>query len=234
MDCLTGVLVCDISIHAPRTGSDAFPCLAARAYSNFNPRSPHGERRRQRPKKKIKKSYFNPRSPHGERRGILSSPTDERRISIHAPRTGSDLIFSEQTVMDALFQSTLPARGATRVANATVDDRHISIHAPRTGSDGIERRSEGEEGDFNPRSPHGERPRPFCRCSQIKRFQSTLPARGATKRRRKSVPAKSFQSTLPARGATSNRGNDAAGGRNFNPRSPHGERRSRPSALAGR
>ena len=34
-------------------------------------------------------------------------------ISIHAPRTGSDLIFSEQTVMDALFQSTLPARGAT-------------------------------------------------------------------------------------------------------------------------
>ena len=33
-----------ISIHAPRTGSDAFPCLVARAYSNFNPRSPHGER----------------------------------------------------------------------------------------------------------------------------------------------------------------------------------------------
>ena len=33
-----------------------------------------------------------------------------------------------------------------------------------------------------------------------------------------------FQPTLPARGATSNRSNDAAGGRHFNPRSPHGER----------
>ena len=61
------IMPTDISIHAPRTGSDghravraglggqfqstlpargatAFPCLAARAYSNFNPRSPHGER----------------------------------------------------------------------------------------------------------------------------------------------------------------------------------------------
>ena len=33
-----------ISIHAPRMGSDACPSIASRPVSNFNPRSPHGER----------------------------------------------------------------------------------------------------------------------------------------------------------------------------------------------
>ena len=46
MDCLTGVLVCDISIHAPRTGSDPRPALPVSTSANFNPRSPHGERQR--------------------------------------------------------------------------------------------------------------------------------------------------------------------------------------------
>ena len=59
--------VLQISIHAPRTGSDAFPCLAARAYSNFNPRSPHGERRPLGREKIPLHADFNPRSPHGER-----------------------------------------------------------------------------------------------------------------------------------------------------------------------
>ena len=35
----------------------------------------------------------------------------------------------------------------------------ISIHAPRTGSDGLPRAGDERGGDFNPRSPHGERPR---------------------------------------------------------------------------
>ena len=81
---------CLISIHAPRTGSDAFPCLAARAYSNFNPRSPHGERLNM-----------------GARTVRLNI------ISIHAPRTGSDLTASPMGLMMNVFQSTLPARGAT-------------------------------------------------------------------------------------------------------------------------
>ena len=34
-----------ISIHAPRTGSDTLDTPAMEAYSDFNPRSPHGERR---------------------------------------------------------------------------------------------------------------------------------------------------------------------------------------------
>ena len=57
-----------------------------------------------------------------------------RRISIHAPRTGSD----SSTAADdaaARFQSTLPARGATQAAILFRLLILISIHAPRTGSD---------------------------------------------------------------------------------------------------
>ena len=35
------------------------------------------------------------------------------------------------------FQSTLPARGATRGTVSCGCNRIISIHAPRTGSDGL-------------------------------------------------------------------------------------------------
>ena len=56
---------------------------------------------------------------------------------------------------------------------------------------------------FNPRSPHGERPRPSVPHISTIEFQSTLPARGATHRRwAMRSTAAAFQSTLPARGAT--------------------------------
>ena len=55
---------------------------------------------------------------------------------------------------------------------------------------------------FNPRSPHGERQAQGIYFFQLARFQSTLPARGAT--------WVSVDKVLPLN--------------NFNPRSPHGER----------
>ena len=63
--CINGVL--DISIHAPREGSDSpFP-HAARPPENFYPRS-----------------------PRGERPSTMQAPKDSTPISIHAPREGSD------------------------------------------------------------------------------------------------------------------------------------------------
>ena len=56
-------------------------------------------------------------------------------ISIHAPRTGSD--------MKTIKLSTKAL---------------ISIHAPRTGSDTNANKSGIIYVYFNPRSPHGERP----------------------------------------------------------------------------
>ena len=101
-----------ISTHAPRTGSDLYGRFVYRAASNFNPRSPHGERRYSG-KHQLRQQHFNPRSPHGERRvSVTRSPTPQ-----------------------AAFQPTLPARGATRNAVHDKSDNFISTHAPRTGSD---------------------------------------------------------------------------------------------------
>ena len=56
--------------------------------------------------------------------------------------------------------------------------------------------------DFNPRSPHGERPYSSCPPRKQNGFQSTLPARGATCIEYRCSYIWTFQSTLPARGAT--------------------------------
>ena len=169
--------------------------------------------------------HFNPRSPHGERQRKPPAAHQPPEISIHAPRTGSDKPVPGRKKDKNGFQSTLPARGAT----CAVDQPHagdgISIHAPRTGSDRQVKLSRVKISDFNPRSPHGERLSPAFLSLALIRFQSTLPARGATSpdkvgrglemisihaprtgsddaatQRTRIIFA--FQSTLPARGAT--------------------------------
>ena len=168
--------------------------------THFNPRSPHGERLA-RPRRLRPMGNFNPRSPHGERlfaqdvefldsafQSTLPARGATRgrvralphfRISIHAPRTGSDDTSKGYVLIAIKFQSTLPARGATRMrallrsgvqfqstlpargatgnTKLTVSPAKISIHAPRTGSDHACCQSPRETGYFNPRSPHGER-----------------------------------------------------------------------------
>ena len=102
----------------------------------------------------------------------------------------------------------------------------ISIHAPRRGSDLPDHPSAPRSGDFNPRSPQGERPHTFQYVIVYKLFQSTLPAGGATQ-----IPAGNrhrcckFQSTLPAGGATIMPRVFSASSY-FNPRSPQGERQT--------
>ena len=59
-------------------------------YGNFNPRSPHGERRNIAATFAKGSWHFNPRSPHGERRVPYITNGRAFSISIHAPRTGSD------------------------------------------------------------------------------------------------------------------------------------------------
>ena len=80
-----------ISTHAPRTGSDG-ACARVRARG----------------------SDFNPRSPHGERLLIFFRFFFDFFISTHAPRTGSDEIRPPPPTFKKSFQPTLPARGATR------------------------------------------------------------------------------------------------------------------------
>ena len=169
-----------ISIHAPRTGSDQRGIRRVRRCDDFNPRSPHGERRGLL----LRLLQFRPFQSTLPARGatIFSSRlTNLCKISIHAPRTGSDLRRCPRASLPPNFNPRSP-HGERRFTSSTSVFRH----------------------DFNPRSPHGERLAWKSNKSQHHRFQSTLPARGATR-----VPLRNralgieFQSTLPARGATS-------------------------------
>ncbi len=171
----------DISIHAPRTGSDTMArttstrtpsfqsTLPARGATqsglrltlwrrNFNPRSPHGERRAGGASGARNAGDFNPRSPHGERRSSDNRSTPGRGFQSTLPARGATSKYMRD-VLDYLFQSTLPARGATDgCGGGGAKKSDISIHAPRTGSDNAGTQEAIRQQNFNPRSPHGERP----------------------------------------------------------------------------
>ena len=147
-------------------------------------------------------TYFNPRSPHGERRCTLLhlpscnrfqstlpargatraglQPHRVREISIHAPRTGSDPGSPAERRNDYISIHA-PRTGSDRQGAGQTGFFHISIHAPRTGSDSTRRRGACASAHFNPRSPHGERLAQGYQINPATIFQSTLPARGATK-----------------------------------------------------
>ena len=145
---------------------------------DFNPRSPRGERRFSG-RCWADWCDFNPRSREGSDRPA-AYPGSKTGISIHAPREGSDKPLSghdffrlqhfnprsprgerlqrqNATCFGFLFQSTLPARGATLSCAQKRKIGIISIHAPREGSDFVTNAQEAAERHFNPRSPRGER-----------------------------------------------------------------------------
>ena len=104
-----------ISIHAPREGSDSSGSTLWEMLLHFYPRSPRGERpdiwwvgdysdkflstlpargaTRLRRTSSSAPGYFYPRSPRGERPGAGRQHPYHHRISIHAPREGSDGIY---------------------------------------------------------------------------------------------------------------------------------------------
>ena len=192
----------EISIHAPRTGSDCAGRNGRTEQQDFNPRSPHGERPGPHSTNKNAISFQSTLPARGAT-VVVKVPICRAAISIHAPRTGSDEHDLSVPCLRRQFQSTLPARGATnhnsrssyachisihapRTGSDSPDEsrernRPISIHAPRTGSDGTRRSSCGSRSNFNPRSPHGERRACKAQLSATCQFQSTLPARGATR-----------------------------------------------------
>ena len=153
---------------------------------------------------------FNPRSPHGER---LCCYVDGRP--------------------EYEFQSTLSSRRAT-----VLGDFYTFLNT-----------------DFNPRSPHGERlaglpvglvpgefqstlssrraTRTYQDLLAVGEFQSTLSSRRATAQADSRIRSSAFQSTLSSRRATRSPSFLSRRRQNFNPRSPHGERRAMaiPKAL---
>ena len=201
MDVGLGSFGSDISIHAPRTGSDRSPKPATGSF----PISIHAPRTgsdAQFLRSAGVRVYFNPRSPHGERLLHNASQRGNLLISIHAPRTGSDGNRRKTAPSPDDFNPRSPHGERPRQRVTPPNAKGISIHAPRTGSDFACGSKNAAQTDFNPRSPHGERPGLNGRMVEAEKFQSTLPARGATRKSSYICICGRFQSTLPARGAT--------------------------------
>ena len=213
-----------ISIHAPRTGSDQPSCRPRRSWHSI--------------------------SIHAPRTGS-DPPFDYNRInayiSIHAPRTGSDSAPAfapdaaeyfnprsphgerpEDDIEDSrlwVFQSTLPARGATRLLTFWTTSGQISIHAPRTGSD-AELAFVAQLGKISIHAPRTGSDLALDIDDDVDFISIHAPRTGSDIVVRLLLRHRRlFQSTLPARGATKLVAVFARDREDFNPRSPHGERR---------
>ena len=193
----------------------------------FNPHPPRGGR----PTSCwycVSPPYFNPHPPRGGRHARRDADLCPQRISIHTPREGGDPArryrwprwrnfnphpprggrLTQVGVVQRkrnLFQSTPPARGATR----------------RTG---LRRQSSCR---FNPHPPRGGRPFVSIPCHPLKRFQSTPPARGATLRGGTGGRDGAISIHTPREGGDSLKlGSSNASEICFNPHPPRGGRRA--------
>ncbi|AUD81563.1 hypothetical protein NRBB51_1479 [Bifidobacterium breve] len=150
-----------------------------------------------------------------------------------------------------IFQSTLPGWGATWLLLWRLGGgRHFNPRSPdgeRRGWETVPNRRSGFQSTlpgwgataaagvrvrglwyFNPRSPDGERP--LSRCAQYNRVIISIhaPRMGSDLFERVWRGSRLiFQSTLPGWGATRSSTSPQAAPRNFNPRSPDGERQPR-------
>ena len=172
------------------------------------------------------------------------------KISIHAPRTGSDVKRNTDHITPLYFNPRSPHGERLVACEESQAVTIISIHAPRTGSDEAMMTGEARVTDFNPRSPHGERlicvlcmfnfkryfnprsphgerPCSARRCGLLRPISIHAPRTGSDgicivfsfrQYGRISIHA-------PRTGSDNSPRHAAVKSSNFNPRSPHGERR---------
>jgi len=133
----------------------------------------------------------------------------KRRVSIHAPRVGSDAAVEEVS-----------------------QSMKVSIHAPRVGSDAFRASSGKTPGSFNPRPPCGERHSPAPTKSPKSRFQSTPPVWGATTSDTDYLGVVDVSIHAPRVGSDLWPSRSFGGILCFNPRPPCGERQSGNFATA--
>ena len=168
---------------------------------------------------------FNPRSPHGERRQRAAAEGIGIQFQSTLPARGATSKLVDRLPCDKEFQSTLPARGATNIRGNWLALVGISIHAPRTGSDSTRVGRKEKHKDFNPRSPHGERPVGLP-CPLAYRYFNPRSPHGE---RRSAAVYDAVQPHFNPRSPHGERPHSPTVGmrrENFNPRSPHGERRN--------
>ena len=124
-----------------------------------------------------------------------------RTISIHAPCTGSDDVALSVSA-GSHISIHAPCTGSDSLELVSCQGVCISIHAPCTGSDNSSSSSRAARTDFNPRSLHGERRNDSDHFREVA-ISIHAPCTGSDSLRTAcTFPTRRFQSTLPARGAT--------------------------------
>ena len=101
-----------ISIHAPRTGSDFQHLCGFARLCAFQSTLPARGATTELSRVQIAKLFQSTLPARGATRRA-DVPANSHPISIHAPRTGSDPVIDIFNIARHAFQSTLPARGAT-------------------------------------------------------------------------------------------------------------------------
>ena len=98
-------------------------------------------------------------APHAGCDASISHSGIYYSISIHAPHAGCDRLDNMCIALKLRFQSTHPMRGATGCTECIERRVPISIHAPHAGCDWCTAPRDGQQDDFNPRTPCGVRRR---------------------------------------------------------------------------
>src|ERR1035441_1598113 len=191
-----------VSIHAAREGGDGLHAQAAAFQSVSIHAAREGGDSAQCPHH-TQAGCFNPRRPRGRRQQHIRLGVTVLAVSIHAAREGGDARTLRAPITNTLFQSTPPARAATihpcaglltvafqstpparaatQIESALCVKDAVSIHAAREGGDRQVASFVHFTLCFNPRRPRGRRHRGLHYRSVDDMFQSTPPARAATK-----------------------------------------------------
>ncbi len=154
-------------------------------------------------------------------------------ISIHAPRVGSDEETVFETENSVAFQSTLPVWGATSQSEAFVVPQQVfQSTLPVWGATRTEFSVKAltDAGDFNPRSPCGERPRSRPLRSRSGYFNPRSPCGERLGACFRYGGDEDFNPRSPC-GERPTRRACTAFGNHFNPRSPCGERLDNPKIV---
>ena len=221
-----------ISTHAPRTGSDGGSPSAA-AGAAFQPTLPA-------------RGATPPQAAHS--RASAFQPT--------LPARGATPPQAAHSRASA-FQPTLPARGATPSSSIWAMPFVFQPTLPARGATGRLSKSRTRSGNFNPRSPHGERLGRFRSRLSSGEISTHAPRTGSDVSLRSDAPTGADISThaprtgsdapawqrpprwppisthAPRTGSDRLRRDAFPSGRYFNPRSPHGERRTTAARSCG-
>ena len=146
-------------------------------------------------------THFNPRSPRGERQST-----------------------QDGSISRSIFQSTLPARGATTQHWYNWQILPISIHAPREGSDLVVLIIMVIDRYFNPRSPRGERRAPVPNSIILYDISIHAPREGSDSAGATDVNNIGISIHAPREGSDNQIVRQIRQSWHFNPRSPRGER----------